>query len=106
MNEDYRAASKQMWSNSAGGWSDHADQLEEGPPGVAGRWMADAIDPQPGDRVLELASGAAGVGLRIANKLGADGKLVLSDFAEPMVEGIRGRIAELGFDHVEARVLD
>ena len=106
MNDDYRAASKQMWSTAAGGWSDHAEQLEDGPPGVAGAWMADAIDPQPGDRVLELASGAAGVGLRVAEKVAPEGKVVLSDFAEPMVEGIRRRIAARDLGNVEARVLD
>ena len=106
MNDDYRAASKQMWSKSAGGWSDRAEELEEGPPGVAGVWMVKELDPQPGDGVLELASGAAGVGLRVAETLGPDGKLVLSDFAEPMVEEIRGRVAERGLDNVEVRVLD
>ena len=106
MNDDYRAASRQMWSTAAGGWSDHADQLEEGPPGVARVWMVEALDAQPGDRVLELASGAAGVGLRVAERIAPDGKLVLSDFAEPMVEEIRGRLAALGLDNAEARVLD
>lgn len=106
MNDDYRAASKQMWSTAAGGWSDHAETLEEGAHGVAAPWMVEAIDPQPGDRVLELASGAAGVALRVAEMVKPDGKVVLSDFAEPMVEEIRGRLASLGLDNAEARVLD
>lgn len=106
MNDDYRAASRQMWSTAAGGWSDHAEQLEEGPPGVAGAWMVDALDPQPGDRVLELASGAAGVGLRVAEMVTPDGRVVLSDFAEPMVDEIRERLAALDLDNAEARVLD
>jgi SAM-dependent methyltransferase len=106
MNDDYRAASRQMWSTAAGGWSDHAERLEEGPPGVAGAWMVEALDPQPGDRVLELASGAAGVALRVADMVAPGGRVVLSDFAEPMVDEIRGRIAALDLDNVEARVLD
>ncbi len=56
--------------------------------------------------MLELASGAAGVGLRVAETVAPDGKVVLSDFAEPMVDGIRGRLAALGLDNAEARVLD
>lgn len=106
MNDDYRAASKQMWSKSASGWSDHAEQLEEGPPGVAAARMVELLDPQPGQRILELASGAAGVALRVAETVGPDGKVVLSDFAEPMVDEIRGRLAALGLDNAEARVLD
>ena len=106
MNDDYRAASRQMWSSAAGGWSDHAEQLEEGAHGVAAPWMIAAVAPQPGDRVLELASGAAGIGLRVAETVAPDGKVVLSDFAEPMVDGIRGRLAALGLDNAEARVLD
>ncbi len=103
---DYRAASKQMWSTAAGGWSDLAEQLEEGPPGVAGARMVELLDPQPGDRVLELASGAAGVALRVADRVKPGGKIVLSDFAEPMVDEIRGRLESLGLDNAEARVLD
>ena len=68
--------------------------------------MIAAVAPQPGDRVLELASGAAGVGLRVAETVAPDGKVVLSDFAEPMVDGISGRLTALGLDNAEARVLD
>ena len=106
MNDDYRAASKQMWETAAGGWSDHAETLEEGAHGAAAPWMIEAIAPQPGDRVVELASGAAGIGLRVAEMVAPDGRVVLSDFAEPMVDEIRGRIAALGLDNAEARVLD
>ena len=106
MNDDYRAASKQMWSGAAGGWSDYAETLEEGAHGAAAPWMIAAIAPRPGDRVLELASGAAGIGLRVAEMVAPDGRVVLSDFAEPMVEGIRGRLADLGLENAEARVLD
>lgn len=106
MNDDYRAASKQMWSGAAGGWSDYAETLEEGAHGAAAPWMIEAIAPRPGDQVLELASGAAGVALRVTDRVKPDGKVVLSDFAEPMVEGIRGRLADLGLDNAEARVLD
>ena len=106
MNDDYRAASRQMWSTAAGGWSDHAERLEEGAHGVAAPWMIDAVGPRPGDRVLELASGPAGVGLQVADAVGPDGTVVLSDFAPPMVDAIRGRLEALGLANVEARVLD
>ena len=106
MNDDYRAASRQMWSTAAGGWSDHAERLEEGAHGVAAPWMIDAAAPRPGDRVLELASGPAGVGLQVAETVGPDGMVLLSDFAPPMVEAIRGRLDALGLGNAEARVLD
>ena len=106
MNDDYRAASRQMWSTAAGGWSDHAERLEEGAHGVAAPWMVDAVGPRPGDRVLELASGPAGVGLQVADAVGPDGTVVLSDFAPPMVDAIRGRLDALDVANVEARVLD
>ncbi len=95
-----------MWETAAGGWSDHAETLEEGAHGAAAPWMIEAIAPQPGDRVVELASGAAGIGLRVAEMVAPDGRVVLSDFAEQMVDEIRGRIAALGLDNAEARVLD
>ena len=60
----------------------------------------------PGDRVLELACGAGDVGLGAAEAVGPTGRVLCSDFAEPMAEIARKRAEALGFEHVEAGVLD
>ena len=66
----------------------------------------EALDPQPGDTVLELAAGPGDVGYLAAPLLGDDGRLISSDFSSEMVEVARRRAAELGLENVEHRVID
>lgn len=104
--EDLREASRAQWSNVAGGWALAADRREGGPSGAAADWMLRAADLKPGGRVLELACGAGDVGLRAAEAVGSTGRVLCSDFAEPMVEVVRTRADALRMGHLEARVLD
>ena len=58
---DYNEISLAQWEGVAGGWKAHAAELEERGAGLAAGWMLDAAQLQPGQRVLELACGPAGV---------------------------------------------
>lgn len=73
---------------------------------VVGEWMVEALDPQPGQTILELASGAGQTGFAAAAALGEDGRLISTDFAPNMVEAARAESARLGLHNVEHRVLD
>jgi ubiquinone/menaquinone biosynthesis C-methylase UbiE len=101
-----RAASHAQWSTAAQAWARDAERREAGPAGRAADWMLSAAALEPGQRVLELACGAGDVSLRAAQLVGPGGHVVASDFAEPMVEVVRGRAAAAGLDQVHARVLD
>ena len=68
-------------------------------------WMIDAVDPQPGERVLELAAGLGETGLLAAELVAPGGEVIVSDQAEAMLEGARERAAELGIDNVSFKVL-
>lgn len=103
---EYRDASREQWSSAAEHWAAEAERRERGPAGKAADWMLAATNLQKGHRVLELACGAGDVGLRAAEVVGPAGRVLCSDFAEPMVELVRARAGELGLDQVEARVLD
>src|SRR5947199_5705401 len=70
------------------------------------RWMADAVRPQPGLRVLELAAGAGDTGFLAAELIRPGGTLICSDAAETMLEVARGRAAELGIDNVEFKRIE
>ena len=62
--------------------------------------------PRPGERVLELACGAGGVGIAAAPLVGAGGEVVLSDVAPEMTAIARGRAEALGLEqrpHAGAR---
>jgi len=65
-----------------------------------------AADPQPGDTVLDLAAGTGDTGFLAAERIGDDGKLITTDFADAMVEAARGVGDEKGLENVEYRTLD
>jgi SAM-dependent methyltransferase len=102
---EYRQASRDRWSRAAAGWDAQADGLQRAVMPVSS-WMIDAIRPQPGHTVLELAAGPGITGLLAAELVQPGGRLICSDFAEPMLEVARQRAARLGVDNVEFRVID
>lgn len=104
--DESREASRAQWSGVAEGWASAAERREGGPSGATADWMLAAADLSPGERVLELACGAGDVGMRAAEAVGPSGRVLCSDFAEPMVEVVRERASALGLAQVEARVLD
>ena len=61
--------------------------------------------PAPGERVLELACGPAGLGLAAAARV-APGEVVLSDVVAGMTAIAAARAEALGVRNVSARVLD
>jgi SAM-dependent methyltransferase len=68
--------------------------------------MIDAIAPQPGQRVLELAAGLGETGLLVAELVAPVGGAIISDQAEAMLAGARERAAAIGLSNVEFRVLN
>jgi ubiquinone/menaquinone biosynthesis C-methylase UbiE len=102
---DYRQASRDRWSRAAAGWSQRADQLQRAAMPVS-QWMVDAARLQPGHTVLELASGPGITGLLAAELVQPGGRLISTDFAEPMLQVARQRAAQAGLDNVEFRVVD
>lgn len=69
-------------------------------------WMIEALAPKPGETVLELAAGVGDTGFEVAETLGADGRLISTDFSPKMVEAAKRRGAELGIENVEYEVID
>ena len=69
-------------------------------------WMIEAVAPQPGQRVLELAAGLGRDGLLAAELVAPLGGVIVSDQAEAMLAGARARAAALGLANVEFQVLN
>lgn len=69
-------------------------------------WLVDAIEPQPGHRVLELAAGVGDTGFLAAELIQPGGELISSDAVPEMVEQARARAAELGIDNADFRTID
>ena len=101
----YRRASQERWARAAAGWGTHRDVIQSAGEPVS-HWLVDAIEPQPGHRVLELAAGPGDTGFLAAELIAPGGTLISSDVVEEMVEQARARAAELGISNVEFRTID
>jgi SAM-dependent methyltransferase len=101
--EEHRRTSAEHWQEAAPGWVRRQEAIRElGAP--VSHWMVQAIDPQPAQRVLELAAGIGETGLLAAELVAPAGGVILSDQAEGMLDGARARAAELGLTNVEFQV--
>jgi SAM-dependent methyltransferase len=95
-----------MWSSVAPAWGAHAAFIDARGVAVSAA-MLQAIAPQPGDRILELACGpGGGPGLEAAPLVGPSGVVVLSDVAPEMTAIAAARVAAEGLANVQTRVLD
>lgn len=103
---EYHEASREQWSAAARSWARAAEEEETGASAAATPWMLDAAELRPGLRVLELACGAGRVGLQAASRVGPDGTVLCSDFAQEMVDAVADRVERLGVPNVETRLLD
>jgi SAM-dependent methyltransferase len=102
---DYRQASLGIWDQMAAGWDDDRRWVWESSR-IVGEWLVDALDPQPGETILELAAGVGDTGIAAASRLGPSGRLISTDFSPQMVDAARRRAAELGASNAEFRTMD
>jgi ubiquinone/menaquinone biosynthesis C-methylase UbiE len=101
--EEHRRASAEHWEEAAPGWIRRQRTIRDfGAP--VSHWMVQAIQPQPAQRVLELAAGVGETGLLAAELVAPAGGVILSDQAEAMLDGARARAVELGLTNVEFQV--
>jgi SAM-dependent methyltransferase len=103
--EAYRADTRRRWEQAAAGWAAHRDAMQSAALPVS-RWLIEAIRPQPGHVVLELAAGIGDTGLLAAELVRPGGKVIITDGAEAMVAAARARAEEVGADNVELRTME
>ena len=103
--DDFRAQSRKRWSAQAEGWESRRDQLRVSTMPVSA-WMIDALDPQPGDTLLELAAGTGDTGLLAAELVEPGGTLISSDFSPEMLQTAQRRAEELGVRNVRFKQID
>ncbi len=101
----FREASRERWESAASGWGERRATMQRAAQPVSA-WLVDAIEPQPGHRVLELAAGPGDTGFLAAELIQPGGTLISSDAAEAMVQQARARAAELGITNAEFRTID
>jgi SAM-dependent methyltransferase len=105
MSEDIRQQSRARWTVTAKGWGVRADQLRRATMPVA-TWMVDALRPQPGDTLLELAAGPGDTGFLAAELIEPGGTLICSDFVPEMLSVAQERAEALGLRNVRFKQID
>lgn len=93
------------WGERAEHWDKNADMLA----GVAERFnvpLMDACGIGPRHRVLDLASGAGEPALSVAKRVGPLGRVVATDLAPEMLEGVKRRAHAAGLANMDFRVTD
>ncbi len=103
--EEYREASYEIWQAMAEGWDRERQWTWRFSRPVSEQMLA-ALDPQPGQTILELAAGPGETGFAAARAIGPEGRLIQTDFAPEMVEAARREAERLGLENVEHRVMD
>jgi ubiquinone/menaquinone biosynthesis C-methylase UbiE len=102
---DFRAQSYEIWQRMAAAWDRDRRWMSETTQELT-EWLVDALDPKPGQTILELAAGLGETGYLAAARTGPEGKVISTDFAPNMVEAARADAQRLGLDNVEHRQLD
>ncbi|MBJ7331141.1 MAG: methyltransferase domain-containing protein [Solirubrobacteraceae bacterium] len=101
----YRKRSIERWEKSAAGWGAQRGRWSRDTAPVSFR-MVELADPQPAQTILELACGAADVGLLAAELVRPGGRAILTDASEGMLELAQSRAAELEVPGVETQAMD
>jgi SAM-dependent methyltransferase len=102
---EYRRRSTLNWEQAAAGWISERERMRRRMTPVT-EWLVDHLELRPGLTVLELAAGPGDVGIRVAESLAGDGRVIVSDRAAAMVEAAGRWAQERAAQGVETRVLD
>ena len=94
-----------MWAAVAPAWAEHADYVDARATTMTTA-MLEPTDPQPGERVLELACGPGGLGLAAAPLVAPGGDVVLSDVVPEMTAIAAARARGLGIENASTAELD
>jgi SAM-dependent methyltransferase len=102
---EYAERSFHNWQAAAAGWDAQREHVAESMRALTD-WLLEAIDPRPGEAMLELAAGPGQLALDLAARLQPGGHLLCTDRSPNMVEAGRRAAREAGLAGVEHRVAD
>jgi SAM-dependent methyltransferase len=103
--QDYRETSLRIWDEMAPGWEDRREWIL-GVTTAINEWLVRRVDPQPGQRILDVAAGTGDLGFLAAERVGVNGKVLCTDFSPEMLAAARRNGDQRGLTNVEYRVLD
>jgi SAM-dependent methyltransferase len=96
---------RDRWARAAQGWENRADWFRQATMPVTS-WMIDAISPQPGQTILDLAAGIGDTGFLAAELIEPGGQLITTDFVPEMLSAAQRRAEKLEITNVRFRQMD
>src|SRR5258708_1694939 len=90
---------------TAAAWQKHYKAMKEQLANVT-QALVDAAAPQPGMRILDLASGTGEPSLSLARLVAPTGTVTATDLSEGMLAALRSNAADEGVTNIETRVCD
>ena len=103
----YKADLRREWRDAASGWQRWLDVLEaDGAMPQLGRRLLEAVQPGPGDCVLDLGSGYGEPGLSAARAVAPGGQVTLQDLSGEMLALAQARAADAHLGDVEVEFVE
>src|SRR4051812_3469880 len=103
--QSFKRASLAQWEQAATGWNDHSSEIRA--------WLRPATDAmlamagvRPGARVLDVAAGAGDQTLDIAQRVGASGSVLATDFSPAILAHAKAAAERAGCANVQTLVAD
>ncbi len=103
----YKADLRREWRAAAPGWQRWLEVLEadEAMPQL-GRWLLEAAQPGPGDRLLDVGTGYGEPGLTAARAVAPGGHVTLQDLSGEMLALARDRVDDADLGDVEVAIVE
>lgn len=96
---------RRNWSQAAQGWARWWEIIERGTRIISER-LVDLARLQPGDRVLDVATGLGEPAVTVSRRVGPRGEVVAIDRSPEMLAAARQRIQALGVQNVKFLQMD
>lgn len=97
--EQFKAQQRQMWNNVAAGWQAWWQTFEQGAQKVSDK-IVELADIQPGDRVLDIATGIGEPAITAAKRVRPSGKVIATDISSQMIAIAKSRASSLDLDRL------
>jgi ubiquinone/menaquinone biosynthesis C-methylase UbiE len=101
----YREQSRANWGEMAHGWEERHEWMLGNTRVVIDR-LVELAAPHPGQTFLELACGPGDLSFAVAERVGAEGRVMATDFSPEMLDVARRDGEARGLRNVEYRVAD
>jgi len=97
--DEFKAQQRKMWDNAAAGWQTWWETIERRAQKVSNK-LVELAKVQPGDKVLDIATGIGEPAVTAARRVKPNGKVLAIDISSQMLLIAKTRAKSLGLDDI------